>query len=81
MTAWPGMTPNTIIKFADVTTVVSLITDHDETAYREAVRDLVVWCQNKNFSLNVIKTNEIIVDYRKRRSEHAPIFIDVAVVE
>ena len=31
---------NTIIKFADDTTVVVLITDNDETAYREEVRDL-----------------------------------------
>ena len=31
---------NTIIKFADDTTVVGLITDNDETAYREEVRDL-----------------------------------------
>ena len=35
---------NTIIKFADNTTVVSLITDNDETAYKEGVRDLAVWC-------------------------------------
>jgi hypothetical protein len=33
---------NTIIKFADDTTVVGLITDNDETAYREEVRDLTV---------------------------------------
>ena len=31
---------NTIIKSADDTTVVGLITDNDETAYREEVRDL-----------------------------------------
>jgi hypothetical protein len=31
---------NTIIKLADDTTVVGLITDNDETAYREEVRDL-----------------------------------------
>jgi hypothetical protein len=35
---------NTIIKFADDTTVVGLITDGDESAYREEVRNLVVWC-------------------------------------
>jgi hypothetical protein len=29
----------------------------------------------------VIKTKEMIVDYRKRRTEHAPIVIDEAVVE
>ena len=63
---------NTIIKFADDTTVVDLITDNDEIAYREEVRDLAVWCQDNNLSLNVIKTKERIVDYRKRRTEHAP---------
>ena len=46
----------TIIKFADDTTVVSLITDNDKTAYREEVRDLAVWCQDSNLSLNVNKT-------------------------
>jgi hypothetical protein len=34
---------NTIIKLADDTTVVGLITDNDETAYRDGVRDLAVW--------------------------------------
>jgi hypothetical protein len=62
----------TIIKFADDTTVVGPITDIDETAYKEEVRDLVVWCQDNNLSFNVIKTKEMIVDYRKRRTEHAP---------
>ena len=72
---------NTIIKFADDTTVVGLITDNDETAYREEVRDLAGCCQNKNQSLNVTKTKEMIVDYRKRRTEHPPILVDRAVVE
>ena len=67
---------NTIIKFADDTTVVGLITDNDETAYREEVRDLAVWCKDNNLSLNMSKTNEMIVDYRKRPAEHAPIHID-----
>jgi hypothetical protein len=69
---------NTIIKFGDDTTVVGLITNNDETAYRE-VRDLVVWCQD-NLSLNVIKTKEMIVDYRKKRTELAPILINGAEV-
>ena len=34
------------IKFYNDTTVVGLITD-DETTYREEVRDLAVWCQEK----------------------------------
>jgi hypothetical protein len=45
---------NTIIKFANDTTVLGLITDN-ETAYREEDRDLAVGCQNINLSLNVKK--------------------------
>ena len=72
---------NTIIKFADDTTVVGLVTDNNETAYREEVRDLARWCQNNNVSFNVTMTKEIIVDYRKRSTEHVPILIAEAVVE
>ena len=68
----PTHDSNTIIKLANDTTVVGLITDNNETAYREEVRDLAVWCQDNNLSLNVIKTKDMIVDYKKRRAEHAP---------
>ena len=53
-----------------------LITDNDET-----VRELEMWCQDNNLSLNVSTTKELIVDYRKRRAEQAPINIEGAVVE
>jgi hypothetical protein len=48
---------------------------------REVVRDLAVWCQDNNLFLNVIKTKEMIVDDRKRRTEHTPILINGALVE
>uniref|UniRef100_A0A8K9USR6 Reverse transcriptase domain-containing protein n=1 Tax=Oncorhynchus mykiss TaxID=8022 RepID=A0A8K9USR6_ONCMY len=72
---------NSIIKFADDTTVVGLITNNDETAYREEVRALGVWCQKNNLTLNVNKTKEMIVDFRKQQREHPPIHIDGTVVE
>ena len=72
---------NTIIKFADDTTMEGLITDSDKTAYREEFRDLTMWCRDNNLSLNVIKTKVMIVDYKKKRTEHTPILIDGAVVE
>ena len=51
---------NSIIRFADDTTVVGLITNNDETAYREEVRALGVWCQENNLSLNIkLKTASI----------------------
>jgi gmma-aminobutyric acid receptor subunit gamma/cGMP-dependent protein kinase 2 len=62
----------TVIKFADDTTVVDLITFNDETVYREEVRDLVVCCQDNNLSLNMIKTKEMIVDYRKKEYQACP---------
>ena len=61
--------------------MVGLTTDNDETAIREEVRDLAVWYQDNNLSLNVIKTKEMIVDYKKKRTKHAPILINGASVE
>lgn len=73
---------NTIIKFADDTTVVGLIKDNDETAYREEIQHLASWCANNNLALNTKKTKELIVDFRRTRSvTHAPVHIDGAEVE
>ena len=70
-TKWPTCDSKTIIKFADDRRVVGLITNNNEAA----------WCQDNNFSLNVSKTKELIVDYRKRRAEQAHIHINGAEVE
>ena len=67
---------NSIIKFADNTTVVCLITNNDKIAYREEVTALAEWCQENNLSLNVNKMKELIVDFRKQQREHTPIHID-----
>ena len=48
------------------------MTNTDETAYREEVRALGVWCQENNLSLNINKTKEMIVDFRKQQREHHP---------
>jgi hypothetical protein len=72
---------NSVIKFADDTTVVGLITNHDETAYREEVRALGVWCQENNLTLNFNTTKEMIVDFRNQQKEHPPTHIDGTVVE
>ncbi len=53
--------------------VVGLITDDDESAYREEVHTLTNWCHNNNLSLNISKTKELVVDFRRRTSEHPPI--------
>ncbi len=51
-----------IIKFADDTVVLGLISNNDETAYLDEVERLTSWCQDNCLSLNVSKTKELIVD-------------------
>ncbi len=72
---------NIIVKFADDTTVIGLITDNDETAYREEVSTLTIWCQENHLSLNIDKTKELVVDFRRQSREHTPISIDKTPVE
>ncbi len=70
---------NIIVKFA--TKVVGLITDNDEMAYREEVSTLTKWCQENHLSLNIDKTKELVVDFRRQSRVHTPISIDKTPVE
>ncbi|KAK3545736.1 hypothetical protein QTP70_011332 [Hemibagrus guttatus] len=71
---------NTIVKFADNTTVVGLISGNDETHYREKVQDLTEWCVD--LVLNTTKTKEIVVDYRRtQKMTPPPLHINGAEVE
>ncbi|KAI4903013.1 hypothetical protein NFI96_007809, partial [Prochilodus magdalenae] len=72
---------NHTIKFADDTTVVGLISKNDESAYREEVQRLTDWCRTNNLSLNVDKTKEMVVDFRRTRRDHSPLHIDGSTVE
>ncbi|KAI5616377.1 gastrula zinc finger protein XlCGF28.1-like [Silurus asotus] len=77
----PMHSSNHIIKFADDTTVVGLISKNDESAYREEVQRLTAWCGANNLSLNVDKTKEMVVDFRRAQSDHSPLIIDGSSVE
>ncbi len=61
---------NVIVKFADYTMVIGLITDIDETAYREEVSTLTKWCQENHLSLDIDKTNELVLDFRTQQRTH-----------
>ncbi|KAI3360698.1 hypothetical protein L3Q82_012843 [Scortum barcoo] len=63
------------------TTVVGLIRDDNDLAYREEVEQLVRWCEGNNVILNVDKTKEITVDFRKIQPSHAPLLINNSAVE
>ena len=73
---------NSVVKFADDTTVVGLISDDNETHYREETQHLTQWCSANNLVLNSGKTKEVIVDFRRsRKMDHAPLLIEGEVVE
>ncbi len=65
-----------LLKFADDTTLIGLIQDGDESAYRQAVKELMaVWCSLNNLELNTLKTVEMIVDFRRNPPALPPLTI------
>ncbi len=72
---------NVIVKFADDSTLIGLITDDNETAYREEVSTLIKWCQANHLSINIDKTKELVVDFRRQSREHTLIIIDKTPAE
>ncbi|KAI5607308.1 hypothetical protein C0J50_7060 [Silurus asotus] len=72
----------TIIKFADDTVVVGLISNNDEMAYLQEVKNLERLCQENNLLLNVSKTKELIVDFStKQERSYQPLNICRTPVE
>ncbi len=70
-----------IVKFADDTVVLGLISNNDEATYLDEVERLTSWCQDNCLSL-VSKTKELIVDFRKRQQRpYSPLMISGTPVE
>ncbi len=63
-----------LLKFADDTTLIGLIQDRGESAYRQEVEQLAVWC-SLNLELNTLKTVEMIVDFRRNPPALPPLTI------
>ncbi len=49
----------------NTTTLIGLIQDGDESAYRQEDKELAVWCSLNILELNMLKTVEMIVDFRR----------------
>ncbi len=64
-----------LLKFADDTTLIGLIQDGDDSAYRQEVKELAVWCSLNNLELNTLKTVEMIVDFRRNPPALPPLTI------
>uniref|UniRef100_A0A3B3HPU9 Reverse transcriptase domain-containing protein n=1 Tax=Oryzias latipes TaxID=8090 RepID=A0A3B3HPU9_ORYLA len=64
-----------LLKFADDTTLIGLISDGDESAYRSEIARLVSWCNANNLELNALKTVEMTVDFRKAPAPLPPVIL------
>ncbi len=64
-----------LLKFVDDTTLIGLIQDGDESAYRQEVKELAVWYSLNNLELNTLKTVEMIVDFRRNSPALPPLTI------
>lgn len=60
---------------SDVTTVVGLISEGDKSAYRDEVERLSLWCSSNNLLPNTSKPKEMIIDYRKKKTDILLLFI------
>ena len=69
-----------VVKFSDNATVIGCVNNANESVYREEVQRLVDWYKNYNLVLNISKTKEMIIDFRKKKTPIHPLFIDGAEV-
>ncbi len=54
-----------LLKFTDNTTLICLIQDGDEAAYRQEVKELAAWCILNNLVQNMLKKVEMSEDFRR----------------
>ncbi len=72
-----------LVKFSDDTALLSLLND-SESNHGGALTDFINWCDDNLLDLNVAKTKEIIIDFRKIKSKPEASIIhsqDVEIVD
>jgi len=60
---------NVIIKYADDTAVIGLISSNHESHYRKEVENVVQWSKENNLLLNTSKTCELVIDFCQNRNQ------------
>lgn len=71
----------TIIKYADDTTILDLIKSGDESGYRKLVNKILAYGEENDLILNIDKTKEIIMDFRRKSYPLMSLIIKGAEVE
>ena len=70
-----------LIKYADDTALTGLISDDQCSHYLNAVHRFVDWCDQNYLQLNVTKTKEMVIDFRKNNTVPDPVLLKGENVE
>ncbi|KAI4887383.1 hypothetical protein NFI96_002917 [Prochilodus magdalenae] len=62
-------------KFSDDSAIVGLITNKEDSEYRELIQDCVDWSLQNHLQINAGKTKELVVDFRRCR--HPPPLVNI----
>ena len=65
-----------VTKISDDTTAEGCVENADETVYRDEVQGMFGWCADNNLELNVSKTEEMIVDFRRKKTPIRPLSLN-----
>ena len=65
-----------LLKFADDSSILTFLrTPTDEIIYKNYIIDFTNWCEEHNLLLNVLKTKELIIDFRVKKEPLLPVKI------
>ena len=64
-----------LIKYADDTALTGLILDDQCSHYLSSVDSFVDWCDQNYLQLNVTKTKEMVIDFRKTKTIPDPVIL------
>lgn len=70
-----------IQKFSDDTALVGLLNHGNDVAYKKEAHSFAKWCDTNFLQLNVGKTKELIIDFRKEKEEAVPVTINNQRIE
>ena len=68
-------------KFADDTELVGKISNDEDAIYHKQIENFLNWCDKNYLYLNVSKTKEMCVDFRKNQRCPKPVYINGEAVE
>ena len=70
-----------LVKFADDAELVGKISTDEDALYHKQTENFVNWCDKNYLHLNVSKTKEMCIDFRKNQRRPKPVYIKGEAVE